>query len=226
TATSISFDEPGCVRGTGINLYQHVARGVDGGDYFVINSQFTSDSGSAQNTDPAAYFNADSTMKFSPMIFNGSVYEQLPAVIVASPFEGDSVMSPSGRLVLSRQAGPDGKSLGYIIRQVNAVKSDANYHITIDRTVARSCFSGAKPNVSFDERFFVTHHYENDAANIYIVDMTTGERRQVTNMPAGRKALYPHFRSDGWFYFLVRGGDKEVVVASDAALVLSAPVTP
>lgn len=221
TETQVDFDEPGCIRGSNINLYQHVARGINGGDYFIINSQFTSDSGSSTNADPAAYFNADSTMKFSPMIFNGQVYEQLPAVIVESPFEGDSVMSPSGTLVMSRQAGPDGKSLGYVIRAIAATKADKNYKITTDRVVARACFSGAKPNMSFDERFFVTHHYENDTANIYIVDMLDGSRTQVTNMPAGRKALFPHFRSDGWFYFLVRGGDKELVVASDAALVLA-----
>jgi len=220
TATTINFNEPGCIRGNGINLYQHVARGINGGDYFIINSQFTSDSGGS-NADPAAYFNADSTMKFSPMIFNGSVYEQLPAVIVESPFEGDSVLSPSGTLVLSRQSGPEGKSLGYVIRLVQAAKSDKNYKITTDQTIARACFSGAKPNVSFDERFFVTHHYENDVSNIYLVDMLDGSRHQITNMPAGKKALFPHFRSDGYFYFLVRGGDKETIVASDAAIRMS-----
>ena len=39
------FTETGCTTARGINLYQHVARGLSGGDYFVINSQFTSDSG-------------------------------------------------------------------------------------------------------------------------------------------------------------------------------------
>ncbi len=43
----IDFDEPECISASGINLYQHVARGVGGGDYFVINSQFVSDSGHA-----------------------------------------------------------------------------------------------------------------------------------------------------------------------------------
>jgi hypothetical protein len=39
-------------------------------------------------------------------------------------------------------------------------------------------------------------------------------------MGAGQYALYPHFRSDGWIYFLVRDHDttKEYVLASDAAL--------
>ena len=97
TAEEITFEEEQCIRGTNINLYQHVARGLNGGDYFVINSQFTSDSGRGQVAqNPVAHFGGGATMKFSPMIFNGSTYEQLRPVIVDSPFEGDSVLSPSG----------------------------------------------------------------------------------------------------------------------------------
>jgi len=42
----------------------------------------------------------------------------------------------------------------------------------------------------------------------------------VTNVKAGQMAIFPHFRSDGWIYFLVRdlNSSKEYVVASDAAL--------
>jgi hypothetical protein len=41
-------------------------------------------------------------------------------------------------------------------------------------------------------------------------------------MQPGQYALFPHFRSDGWIYFMVRtfGGETEYVVASDAALLL------
>ena len=53
-------------------------------------------------------------MKFIPMIFNGTVYEQKPAVVVSSPYEGDSVLSPSSRLVASRLSGQGGKALGSI----------------------------------------------------------------------------------------------------------------
>jgi Tol biopolymer transport system component len=78
--------------------------------------------------------------------------------------------------------------------------------------------SGAKPSFSFDERFIVTHHYEGGKADVFLVDLTTGQRVQVTDMPAGTYAQFPHFRSDGWIYFLVTGGEKEYVAASDAAL--------
>jgi hypothetical protein len=49
---------------------------------------------------------------------------------------------------------------------------------------------------------------------------------RVTNMPAGAKALFPHFRSDNWFYFLVKDSTgeekKEYMVASDLAVLLGA----
>jgi hypothetical protein len=41
-------------------------------------------------------------------------------------------------------------------------------------------------------------------------------------MEPGQYALYPHFRADGWMYFVVRtnGMRPEHVVASDALLAL------
>jgi hypothetical protein len=223
TETDIDFKEVGCMKGNNINLYQHVARGLNGGDYLIINSQFTSDSGGGSKN-PRAMFNAGSTMKFTPMIFNGTTYEQLKQVVIDSPFEGDSVLSPSGRLVISRQSGaPDSQPLGYVIRELVAEKFGNNYKITIDKVVAKICFPGAKANISYDERFFVTHAYNADGApNIFLVDLTTGQNYQITNMQPGVRALFPHFRSDGWLYFLVREDNKEYVVASDLAVKLAA----
>ncbi len=217
TEDHIDFTEEGCNHARGINLYQHVARGLNGGDYFIINSQFTSDGGGGGNN-PRANFSADATMKFTPMFFNGTSYDQLEQVIVDSPFEGDSVLSPSGEVVISRLAGPESRSLGYVLRRVNAQRQGDNYRIDIREELGRVCFEGAKPNISYDERFIVTHVYEDDTANIYLVDMVDGTRYQITNMPAGSAALFPHFRSDGWFYFLVRIGTRRVLVASDAAV--------
>lgn len=221
----IDFTEAGCTTARGINLYQHVARGLSGGDYFIINSQFTSDSARNAQTDPSANFNASSTMKFTPMIFDGTTYQAQAAVVVDSPYEGDSVLSPSTQLVASRLAGPGGVSLGYMIRRVNATAFGGTYRITLsDPPIATVCGSGAKPSFSFDERFMVTHHHEGDHSNVSLIDLSTGERIEITNMPAGFRALFPHFRSDGWFYFLVMdvAGNHEYVIASDAALVVAA----
>ena len=194
-----------------------MARGLNGGDYFVINSQFTSDSGGLNNQNPRATWGASATMKFTPMIFNGATYEQQPEVIVESPYEGDSVLSPSGRAVISRLSGPDGTGIGYVIRRV---ETNGFGNININTELATICGEGTKGNISFDERFFITHVYDGTNADIWIYDLVDGSRHQVTNMPDHQLALFPHFRSDGWFYFLVRddAGGQRWVAASDAAL--------
>lgn len=219
---SIDFTESACISARGINLYQHVARGIGGGDYFIINSQFTSDSGNASE-DPSAHFNARSTMKFTPMLFNGATYEPMDAVIVDSPYEGDSVLSPSSQLVASRLAGPGGRPLGYVIRRVQANRFGDAYTINIDQELATVCMSGAKPNFSFDERFMVTHVYRDGAADIILIDLLDGNRYELTDMPEGSFAMFPHFRSDGWIYFLVDAGNgDEYIAASDAAIRIGA----
>ena len=56
-----------------------------------------------------------------------------------------------------------------------------------------------------------------------MVDLLTGATTRVTNMQPGQHALFPHFRSDGWIYFVVRTLDgEEYYAASDAALVSEA----
>ena len=62
------------------------------------------------------------------------------------------------------------------------------------------------------------------ASNIVLVDLQTHKTTVVTHMNPGQYALYPHFRSDGWLYFLVRdvnNGGAEHLVASDLALKLA-----
>jgi hypothetical protein len=132
------------------------------------------------------------------------------------------VLSPSMRLVASRLAGPEGKSLGYVVRKVTATRTGTAYRVGIDQKVATICAPGAKVSFSFDERFFVTHHYDQGGANLWLFDLKDGSKRQITRVPAGQKALFPHFRSDGWIYFLIKGGDREYLAGSDAAIRLKA----
>lgn len=240
----INFDESACSSVGTVSLYQHLGAGLGGGDYFAVNSQFTSDNpSSGENDDPAAAFGSTAEMKFTPMVYDGSHYVGKPDVKVKSPYEGDSVLSPSTQLVISRFGNNNGH-LGYVLRRVNATPSGNSYDITTTE-IGRYCLQGAKPSISFDEKWFVTHDYvgPNDwqdlgfasatdakfqdmltkgTANIVLVNMVTGVRTRVTTMNPGQYALFPHFRSDGWFYFLVRdtNSDKEYAVASDAALTL------
>ncbi len=214
----IDFSEPGCTNANGINLYQHVAVNLNG-DYFIINSQFTSDSGSG-NSDPSAGFGEGSAMKFSPLVFDGQDWDQKEAVDVASPYEGDSVLSPSGRLVISRFAGPDGTSLGHMVRRVESAPAGGSYDIRINTPVRFICAPGAKSNISFDERYAVTHHYENGTANLFLTDLVTNNVYRITDMPSDTKALFPHFRSDGWIYFLSTGAGGDAGMAINTALFL------
>ena len=46
-----------------------------------------------------------------------------------------------------------------------------------------------------------------------------GAIHRISAMQPGQYALYPHFRSDNWIYFVVRTLDgTELFAASDAAL--------
>jgi len=242
--TSIAMTEPGCSKIGQIGLYQHVGRALGGGDYFAIDSEFVSDDGGHSPTlsDPQAYFGPHGYADFTPMIFDGTQYIAHPQVTVAQPYEGDSVLSPSATLEITRVAGPNDEQLGYVLRKLVATPSGSSYTITTPE-IARYCISGAKPAFSYDERWIVFHHYVTDAdaqelgftgptdpgfadyrtkgaANIYLMDLATGTPTRITNVAPGQYALYPHFRSDGWIYADVRDDNvgHEHIVASDAAL--------
>ncbi|MEO8705074.1 MAG: PPC domain-containing protein [Kofleriaceae bacterium] len=238
----IDFSETQCSSIGSVSLYQHLGKGLFNGDYFVINSQFTSDNPSgAVIKDPNAGFASTAEIKLTPMMFDGTHYVGKPPVSTVAPYEGDSVLSPSTKLAISRFGNENGQ-LGYVLRKITATPNGASYDVTTQE-VGRYCTQGAKPSISFDERWFVTHHYVGPgdfadlgfasasdpgfqailaagSSNIVLVDMLTGVRRRITKMSAGQYALFPHFRSDGWFYFIVRDKNtgKEVAVASDAAL--------
>ena len=240
---SITMTEPECSSIATIGLYEHVGRAL-AGDYFAIDSGFVSDDGGHEPTlrDPYASFGSTASLSFIPMIWTGTKYQAKPQVTIKTPFEGDTVMSPSAKLVITRVAGPNDKQLGYVLRKVEATPSGTSYTIAAPE-IARYCFSGGKPGFSYDERWIAFHHYvtaadavalgftgpsdpafqpylTQGAANLYLMDLGTGDAVRITNMPPGQYALFPHFRSDGWIYAVVRdtNANHEYMVASDAAL--------
>jgi hypothetical protein len=234
------------MRASSLGLYQHVGKALGGGDYFGLNGLFQSDDGGKSPThgDPYASFTDNGYLNFTPMIFNGTTYVAKSPVRVPTPFEGDSSLSPSAKLVMTRVAGPGSQQLGYVLRKVIALPSGSSYAISTPE-IARYCVSGGKPGFSYDERWLVYHHYVTNtdadaqalgftnaldpgfapyktqgAANIYLMDLQTGVPIRITNMAPGQYALFPHFRSDGWIYAQVRDNiaHHEYTVASDAAL--------
>ncbi len=248
--TSVKMNEPGCSDVGQVGLYQHLGATLGGGDYFSIDGEFVNDDGGHssvnRSTDPEAWFSQQSQASLTPMIFNGSTYTARPSVGVATPYEGDPVISSSAKLMVTRVAGPTNKQLGYVLHKVIATPSGDSYTVSTPE-IARYCMAGGKPAFSYDERWMIFHHYvansdavelgftsSNDpgfaaykskgAANIYLLDLVTGAKTRLTNVLPGQYALYPHFRADGWIYFIVRDPDptpanrREYMVASDAAL--------
>ena len=243
---SISMTEPGCRRISQIGLYQHVGQLLGGGDYMALDSEFQSDDGGKAPTlkDPDTSFGASAYASFTPMVFTGTTYQPKPTVNIATPFEGDTVLSPSAKLTIARVSGPNDRQLGYVLRKVTATPAGSTYTIAAPE-IARYCISGGKPGFSFDERWIAYHHYvtaadaialgfagptdpafapylTDGAANLYLLELATGEITRITNMQPGQYALFPHFRSDGWMYAQVRDriAGREYTVATDAALVL------
>ncbi len=53
-----------------------------------------------------------------------------------------------------------------------------------------------------------------------MADFVKGTKTRIVHLSPGQFALFPHFRSDGWLYFLVRDANAhaEYFVATDAAV--------
>jgi len=165
-----------------------------------------------------------------------------------SPSGGLLVMRTKG---LERTLTVDGERVvraeqsGYSLLLVTPSSNPAAPAVALAE-VGRVCLQGGKPSLSYDERWMVLHHYVTDddavalgftgaddpgfvdyrtlgASNLVLVDLLDGSSRSITRMAPGQYAVFPHFRSDGWIYFVLRtlqGG--EYFVASDAAVLLDA----
>jgi hypothetical protein len=243
--TSVTFSEPQC-GDTSAGLYQHVGKATEqGGDYFIVSGCWQGDPASGvQRNDPPTTRDQTCDLDFDAMINQGTGFDQKTRTTISTPFEGDTVISPSAKLVISRVAGPNQSQLGYVLRKVNATPNGTGYDITAPE-IARYCVKGAKPAFSYDDRWLVYHHYINDsdavslgftgaadpdfaqyrikgAANVYLMDLRTGVTTRVTNMQPGQYALFPSFRADGWLYILVKDRNRgiESAIASPAALFL------
>jgi hypothetical protein len=201
----------------------------------MVTGAHTNDNGGS-NGPLSASFGATAVTTVTPMYNDGTKYVPGPEVRATIPHEGDQQMSPSNRLLITR-FGQRAGTAGFRIRAITptfgpAGSSGIPSSVTVSlKDLGTVCLAGGKPQLSFDERFMAVHQYVDAAANpqglpaktsnIFVHDLKTGKTVQVTKMGPGHKALYPHFRADGWLYFLVRdASSKETLVASDVALQL------
>jgi hypothetical protein len=257
----LTGDEAQCSSVTGqIGLYEQLAKSLDGEDYWVVYGAFAEDDGGFHRVlqDPGAAFATESSTTLVPMVNQGDGFEPGAPTQVLTPLQGDPMLSPSGRLLVTRVKGKeesivvDGTPIvtasqsGYAVHLVSTTHAGADWSASVDE-VGRLCVSGSKPVLSYDERWMVLHHYvtsadaeelgltgaddpafspyaELGASNIYLVDLSNGVSRRITSVHPGQYALFPHFRSDGWIYFVVRTLEgNEYFAASDAALIVERP---
>jgi hypothetical protein len=145
-------------------------------------------------------------------------------------------MSASNTLLITRFGQKAGYA-GYHLRQVTPTftpSTDPSSPLPAVSVALQDlgavCLQGGKPQLSFNERFLAVHQYVDPNANpqslplgtsnIFVVDLKTGKPYQATTMKAGQHALYPHWRADGWLYFIVKDSNtnKEMLVGSDVAI--------
>jgi hypothetical protein len=258
--SEITGEEPQCTSLTGqIGLYEQLSRSLDGDDYWVVYGAYGEDDGGFHPVyeNPAAAFETRSVTTLLPMLNQGNGYEAGPPAQVQTPLQGDPMLSPSGRLLVTRVKGEErtvtidgidivtAEQSGYTLHLLSATYDGTESSASVEE-VARICINGSKPTLSYDERWMVIHHYvtaedavelgfsgaddpgfapylESGASNIYLIDLLSGDSRRVTNVQPGQYALFPHFRSDGWLYFVVRTLEAdEYFAASDAALIAEA----
>ena len=241
--TKVSLDEPQCSKLESVGLYQTVGQ-VSGdnaiSDIFVVNSTFASDNPGLTASDKDLQLTAgpEASVNVHVGVARGNDadggYQIKQNASLPTPFKGDTMMARSGQLIGSRVAG-ETKALGYAIDKLVFAPGGEGYRFSLT-PAGRICMPGNKANFSFDERFLVTHHYltredfDSDAAwapykdkgasDIYLADFVTGKKTRITRMNPGQFAIYPHFRSDGWMYFMVRDANskKETVVATDSTI--------
>ena len=243
--TKVSFSEAQCSKLDTVGLYQTVGQKIGDNsiaDHFVVNGKFASDNPgqTASDHDLSTTFGPDAKAIVRVMFAKGNDaedgYEVKQSIELDTPFLGDIMMGRSGTILTGRVAGENGQ-LGYASKQLTATFSGSEYRMSL-KPVGSICMKGNKANWSFDERFLTTHHYvtredfssdsewnkykDKGAADIWVADVVTGKKQRVARMRPGQFALFPHFRSDGWLYFIVRDASatekKEYIVASDWAI--------
>jgi hypothetical protein len=232
----LTLKESGCSEIVN-TVYQSVGAALDGSTFWMSAGDHVNDDGGNDTFAPSPGFENDAVTYLVPMISDGVSYQPKQVVEVPIPLEGDQILSPSSKLLVTRFGSTPGHR-GFHIRRINTTTSTDNKGVKFAATtdvVGTICGGGSKASLSFDERFVVTHEYVDPAAsnglpakssNIMMHDLVTGDVIRVTNMKENQFAFSPHFRADGWLYFIVRDmnpGAKETIVASDVALKRLAP---
>jgi hypothetical protein len=245
--STITFGEDACTSGNDVRipLYQAVGASLDGADYLAATGDFHSDDGSGN---PSFRLNdARSRLLLQPLEYDGNRWVRREAQSFDTPWEKDWGLAPSNQLILSRLEGRVESQLKHIGYQLYQLRKDTSRDTGIrykKDLVGRLCFDGLKVGFSFDDRFIASYGYIKPSdyallgyasaedpefqarlnagtANVFLFDLWTQKLQTVTHMGPGQFALFPHFRSDGWMYFMVydqNTGKRRFVAANNARL--------
>jgi hypothetical protein len=227
---TIDFTETGCSLGS-IDTYQSLGMPLNSSEAVALAGVYRSDDAGGARTppqDPRPNFDGTSSVDLTRLTFNGTGYTFGETKNITTPYLGDWMLGASTEMAVARRAttsiSGEQVQIGFDFSLLSR-KKDGSVEFSSE---ASFCNSGAKGTISYDERYFVYHHYvtaddyaefgfesardpafasyyQNEiTANIYWIDLKTGIRRRLTTMRPGQVAAFPHFRADGWIYFLVR----------------------
>lgn len=222
-----------------VGLYQGIGRSLDNGDIMTVHGGFKGDEGSDIVQDTPPLFLESATIDISIIRqSDSSAFEKVSTQSITTPHMANWMLSPSQKFVIGTvsAATSTGKARhgGFHLVLTDSLVSNKSVGSGDDAGAARLCVaSGEKPQVSFDERYLVYYAYEQhpssvspseSSANLFVIDLLgDGKPVQLTNLPKGTYAQFPHFRSDGWLYFNLYNTRTEVrsVLATDAILKLA-----
>lgn len=214
----ITLWEPECSP-IGNGTYQSFGASLDGDRFLITTGTYMSDYGGEEN--PGSAYSRNATFNIGIFTSDGLGFPLTGSAQVGLPFRSEPILSPSGLAVASRFGANDTQS-GFEVNFVDTQVGPGYSYVRLTKG-AQICTQGGKASFSFDERFLVTHRYDgvpSKTSNIVLMDLADGSSTQLTDMPPGSFALFPHFRADGWIYFLVKEPGKngrEYVAATDAA---------
>lgn len=239
----IGFETTGCARGSlNIPLYQSIGSSLDNGDVVTLVGNFTSDNGGGRTATPPNFGDSTNITLTRLRRSESTVYERTSDQIIAAPYSGNWMLSPSQILAagsLSSSKRGVQRFAGYriiktdseAIRTRNALPTAFD-----DPNTALLCVANSeKPQFSFDERYLVYYTYKEQgttigetesSSDIHVIDLLgNGKPVQISKFPPGSFAQFPHFRSDGWLYFTYHNAKTGVTreVATDAVIRLQNP---
>ncbi len=217
---TIDFLNEGCSKSNlDVGLYQGLGNNLANGDIVTIAGGFQSDSGDSVFQEIAPLFSKSSDLTVSTIRqSSASAFEKVSQYTIPTPFHASWMASPSQILaagIVSASTDSKARHGGYrLIMLDESLSKKGELPSWDDPSTASICTgSGEKPNFSFDERFLAYYSYDKNSkklspsessANLFVVDLLgDGKPVQITQMPKGLYAQFPHFRSDGWLYFSV-----------------------